>query len=152
MSTDKKLVNISNTVRPGGDETYKNVIAQIQSDNVCPFCPDQLEKYHKNPIIKRTEYWTLTTNMYPYKNAKFHFLLILKNHKNDTGELSKEEWSELHENTNWLVKEYGLPGATLMMRCGDTSHTGASVTHLHAHFVAPDFNNPDREAIMARLG
>ncbi len=152
MNIDKNLVNPSNTYRPGGDDTYKKVIEQIQNDKVCPFCPDQLEKYHKNPIIKKSEYWTLTTNMYPYKNAKFHFLLILKSHKNNTRELSKEEWAELHTHTNWLVDEYKLYGGTLMMRCGDTSHTGASVTHLHAHFVSPDFDNPEREPIMARLG
>jgi diadenosine tetraphosphate (Ap4A) HIT family hydrolase len=151
MTEDKNLVNLSNAGRPG-DDTYKKVIEQIQSDKVCPFCPDQLSKYHKNPIIKVSALWTLTTNMYPYKNAKYHFLLILRNHKNDTKELSPEEWSELHEHTNWLVTEYKLPGGTLMMRCGDTTHTGASVTHLHAHFVSPDFDNPNREPVMARLG
>jgi diadenosine tetraphosphate (Ap4A) HIT family hydrolase len=152
MSADNNLVNTSNTWRPGGDDTYKKVIEGIKNDGVCPFCPEQLEKYHKNPIIKQGPFWTLTTNMYPYKNAKYHFLLILKAHKNDTKELSAEEWTELHEHTNWLVDKYKLLGGTLMMRCGDTTHTGASVTHLHAHLVAPDFENKEREPIMARVG
>lgn len=144
-------VNNSNAGRPG-DDTYKKVIEQIEKDKVCPFCPSQLTKYHKNPIIKEGKFWILTTNMYPYKNAKYHFLLILKNHKTDTKELSGEEWSELHDHTNWLTNEYKLAGGTLMMRCGDTSHTGASVTHLHAHFVCPDFENSKHEAIMVRVG
>lgn len=151
MTSDNTHVNLSNAGRPG-DDTYRKVIEQIQSDAVCPFCPNQLTKYHKNPIIKEGALWTLTTNMYPYKNAKYHFLLILKSHKTDTKELSKEEWSELHEHINWLTETNNIPGGSFMMRCGDTSMTGASVTHLHAHLITPDFNNPEREPIMARLG
>lgn len=144
-------VNVNNAGRHG-DDTYKNVIEQIAREKICPFCGDQLKKYHKEPIIKEGHFWTLTTNMYPYKNAKYHFLLILKNHKNNTVELSADEWLELHEHANWLTSEYKLPGGTFMMRCGDTSHTGATVTHLHAHFVAPDFENPTREPILVKLG
>ncbi len=150
MSKDNH-VNLSNAGRPG-DDTYKKVIEKIQQDAVCPFCPDQLENYHKNPTLKEGAFWTLTTNMYPYKNAKHHFLLILKAHKIDTKELSNEEWTELHNHINWLVDMHDIPGGSFMMRCGDTSMTGASVTHLHAHLITPDFNNPDREPIMAKLG
>lgn len=151
MSSNNDYVNKTNAGRPD-DDTYKKVIDKIHEDKVCPFCPDNLEKYHKNPIIKQTEFWTLTTNMYPYKNSKYHFLLILKNHKNNTHELSPEEWSEIHTHTDWLASEYKLLGGTFIMRCGDTSHTGASVTHLHAHFISPDFENPNREPVMVKIG
>jgi diadenosine tetraphosphate (Ap4A) HIT family hydrolase len=148
----KDFVNISNSTRPGSDGTYNKVIEQIQKDGVCPFCTDHLKQYHKNPILKESDRWILTTNMYPYANSKHHFLIILRTHKSDTKELSPEEWQDLHEQINWLVDSYNLPGGTLMMRCGDTSHTGATVTHLHAHFVAPDYDNPDRQPIMVRIG
>ena len=151
MSSDKNLVNLSNAGRPG-DDTYKKVIEKIQGDKVCPFCPDQLTNYHKEPILKEGACWTVTTNMYPYENAKYHFLLILKSHKSDTKELTAAEWSELHEHINWLTETYKIPGGSFMMRCGDTAHTGATVTHLHSHLLVPDFNNPDRKPIMARLG
>lgn len=146
-----QFVNTDNSKRPS-DDVYSNVIKKIQEDNVCPFCPDQLANYHKNPIIKEGKFWTLTTNMYPYKNSKYHFLLILKAHKSDTKELSNEEWFELHDHINWLTDTYKFPGGSLMMRCGDTAHTGASVSHLHAHLVTPDFDNPNREPILTRLG
>jgi diadenosine tetraphosphate (Ap4A) HIT family hydrolase len=132
--------------------TYKNVIEQIQKDNVCPFCPDQLAKYHKKPILREGSFWTVTTNMYPYPNTKHHFLMILKAHKADSKDLSPEEWTELHDHINWLVTSYNIPGGTFFMRCGDTSLTGATVTHLHSHFVSADFENPNRKPIMARVG
>jgi len=75
---EKKFVNIDNTKRPEGAGKYGNVISQIQKDGVCPFCPEQLKNYHKNPIIEETESWLVTNNMYPYKNAKHHILFIHK--------------------------------------------------------------------------
>ncbi|MES3005893.1 MAG: hypothetical protein V4664_03020 [Patescibacteria group bacterium] len=148
---NQNLVNLSNAGRPG-DDTYKKVIEKIQSDNACPFCPDQLAKYHKNPILREGKFWKITTNMYPYPNTKHHFMFILNNHKIDTKELSTDEWAELHEHINWVVDSNNIPGGTFFMRCGDTSHTGATVTHLHAQFVSPDYENPDRKPIMARVG
>lgn len=149
---EKSFVEISNAGRPGDDGTYRKVIEQISSDGVCPFCPDHLKQYHKNPILKETDSWVVTTNMYPYANAKHHFLLILQKHKNDTKDLSAAEWQDLHTQIGWLVESYKIPGGTLMMRGGNMAHTGASVTHLHAHFISPDYDNPSRQPIMARVG
>ena len=149
--TTNDFVNLNNTRRPG-DDTYKKVIAKIQGDKVCPFCKDQLKNYHKNPILKEGASWVVTTNMYPYKNSKYHFLLILQNHKIDTKNLTTEEWQELHQHIDWLVESNNIPGGTLIMRCGDTTHTGATVTHLHAHFVSPDLENPNREPVIIRVG
>lgn len=146
-----KHVNIRNADRPGNNQ-YSGVIQQIQEDGVCPFCKEHLEKYHKNPILQKGQCWTVTTNMYPYENAKHHFLFILNTHKVDTKELSASEWQELHEHINWLVEMYAIAGGSLMMRCGNTSLTGASVAHLHAHFICADFENAGRKPIMVRVG
>ncbi|MFA6446112.1 MAG: HIT domain-containing protein [Candidatus Paceibacterota bacterium] len=142
-------VNLDNAGRPG-DDTYKKVIEKIAQDKVCPFCRENLEKYHKNPIIRETENWVLTTNMYPYKNTRYHFLLIHKDHIADSSNIAQDSWQELHTHLDWLTKEYDAPGATFMMRCGDTSHTGASVTHLHAHLVVSD--RTQNEPVMVRIG
>ena len=147
----KSHVNLTNAARPG-DDTYKNVIEKIQADKVCPFCTEHLLKYHKNPILKEGERWIVTTNMYPYKGTKFHFLLIHKEHISDTKNMPPESFLELQQHINWLVEENNIPGGTLMMRCGDTAHTGATVTHIHAHLVVPDFNDPHHEPVMIRVG
>jgi diadenosine tetraphosphate (Ap4A) HIT family hydrolase len=145
------FVNSDNTKhRPDGK--YNNVINQIQKDGVCPFCPEQLEKYHKNPILKSGTFWVVTDNMYPYKGAQYHVLFIHKEHISNISELSSEALLELHKLINEHLKEKNIPGGTFMMRFGDTRYTGASVTHLHAHLISPDGTQKDREPILARVG
>jgi ATP adenylyltransferase len=149
--TSLKFVNPNNTQhRP--DEKYSSVISDIQKDGVCPFCPDQLKKYHKNPIIDETKYWLVTNNMYPYKNAKHHILLIHKNHIENMQEMSAEAWTELHDIFLRAIERSKIPGGTMFIRFGDTKFTGASVTHLHAHLVSSDPDNPEYTPLLTRIG
>ena len=134
------------------DPTYRGVIENIKKDGVCPFCPDNFSKYHKNPILKEGTYWLLTRNMYPYEGAKQHVLILHKAHIETFADISSEAWIEFKALSDALIKEIGLPGGTLIMRFGDTRYTGASVRHLHANLVSPDGENPDRKPIMTRVG
>jgi diadenosine tetraphosphate (Ap4A) HIT family hydrolase len=145
------FVNHENTAhRPTG--TYGNVISQIQKDGVCPFCSESLAKYHKNPILKEGKFWLLTNNMYPYEGVKYHELLIHRAHITSFGEISKDAWDELGEFINDFTKGNNIPGATFIMRFGDTRYTGASVAHLHANLVSPDGEDEGRKPIIARIG
>ena len=144
-------VNLGNAGRPG-DDTYRKVIETIGGHGVCPFCSEHLTTYHKNPILKEGRNWLLTANMYPYNNAKHHFLLIHRAHIANTEDMPVESFAELQELIAWIVKEYKCPGGTLMMRCGDMALTGATVAHIHAHFIVADYDNKDRKPILARVG
>lgn len=146
------FVNHDNTAyRPDGG-TYGKVIDRIKEDGVCPFCPENLAKYHKKPILKEGSFWVLTENMYPYEGAKQHGLLIHKAHITSLPQISKEAWSELNDLVVWFTTERNIPGGTFLMRFGDTRYTGASVSHLHANLVSPDGENPDRKPILTRVG
>ena len=145
------FVNIDNTAHRPTD-TYGNVINQIQKDGVCPFCPESLAKYHKNPILKEGKFWLLTDNLYPYEGAKYHELLIHKEHITSFSEISKEAWDELKDFITSFTDEKKIPGGTFFMRFGDTRYTGASVNHLHANLVSPDGEDGDRKPIVARIG
>ena len=146
-----EFVNPNNSNR-GGDEEYKAVIESIQKDGVCPFCPEALTKYHKKPIIKEGKYWTLTENMYPYKGAKHHLLLIHRAHIEDMRMLSAEAWNELFDLVAEETKKRKMGGGTFLMRFGETAYTGASVAHLHAVVISPDVDDENRAPIMARVG
>jgi diadenosine tetraphosphate (Ap4A) HIT family hydrolase len=143
-------VNIANADKHG-DPEYKNLLEKMEKDGLCPLCPEQIRVSHEQPTIREGNFWLITYNKYPYANTKFHFLLVLKSHKENTLELTKDEWSELHEHINWITKEYKIPGGTYMMRCGDTNHTGATINHLHSHFICPDFEDKNREPIVVKL-
>lgn len=147
----QKFVNADNTQhRPDGK--YNSVITNIQKDGVCPFCPDQLAKYHKNPIIDETKYWLVTNNMYPYKNVRHHILLIHKEHIETIQEITDEAWKELHTIFLQAIGRSNIPGGTLFIRFGDTRFTGASVSHLHAHLVSSDPDNPEYTPLLTRIG
>ena len=146
-----KFVNIDNTThRP--DKEYSGVIDAIQKDGVCPFCPEYLKTYHKNPILKEGTYWLLTENMYPYEGAKYHILIIHKKHIEKLEEVSSEAWVELKALVDGFLKEKSIPGGTLVMRFGDTAYTGASVSHLHLNIVSADGEDKERKPIVARVG
>ena len=144
-------VNFENTQqRPDG--TYGKVIEQIKKDAVCPFCPENLANYHKNPILFEGEYWLLTNNMYPYEGAKYQALIIHKQHITSFTEISEPAWKELQAIIKRFADQNHIPGGALLMRFGNTAYTGASVSHLHANLISPDGEDKNRKPIVARLG
>ena len=148
MST---FVNEENTgYRP--DNVYGNVIAKIKEDGVCPFCEKNLPNYHKKPILKKGKYWLLTDNMYPYEGAKYHLLFVHREHIDHLRKMTTEAWAELYELVEEAIKERNIKGGAFLMRFGETSYTGASVTHLHANLIVADPSREGSRPIMTRLG
>lgn len=149
------FVDLSNA-RPG--TKYEETIKGIKKDDVCPFCPEHLAKYHKNPIIKETANWIMTDNMYPYKPVKNHVLFIHKAHITHANQITKEGWAELQDLTNWLYEDRKMIQGSLIMRFGQTKNTGASVSHLHAHILESNPDDPDYNkkqewfGLVARVG
>ncbi len=132
------------------EESYERIIKKIDNDGACPFCLENLKKYHKNPIIEENDSWIATDNMYPYEGAKFHVIFISKKHLTDISEISPQSWLKLQEIVVSISKKLKIKGGTTFMRFGDTKFTGASVAHIHAHLISP---HPERKkAIMARVG
>ncbi len=137
------------------EEEQKKVLEQIVADNVCPFCPENLKKYHKKPIIKDGKYWTLTFNQWPYENTKHHFLAIHKTHIEHINDLLPEASQELFELFQYASKENNMPGGAFLMRFGSNPEYGTygnSVLHLHAHLIEPDLENQKGEAIRFKIG
>ena len=135
-----KFVDQNNTQPPERGE-YAKIIGKIANDGVCPFCSEHLAKYHKKPLENKV-FWTITDNMYPYKPSKHHRLIIHREHIAHIDQVSPPAWHELMEIFIKEVAERKITGGTLIMRFGDTKFTGASVSHLHAHIVQSDPDDP----------
>jgi diadenosine tetraphosphate (Ap4A) HIT family hydrolase len=145
----KKFVDTSNPQsRPTGE--YAKVISDIAEHGVCPFCPEHLAKYHKNPIAEK-KYWLVTDNMYPNKPSRHHILIIHKGHISHINELSPAAWSELHAILSSETSARKISGGTFLMRFGETRFTGASVSHLHAHIIQSDPDDPSYDAVKGLL-
>jgi diadenosine tetraphosphate (Ap4A) HIT family hydrolase len=146
----KKFVNTGNS-RSG---EYSEVISEIAQKGVCPFCEDQLQQFHKRPIQTRT-FWHVTDNMYPYSPTRAHLLLIHRHHITHIDEMSVEAWVELQDLVREETERRNIVGGSLLLRFGDTHFTGSSVSHLHAHIVQSNPEDPDYNkgtGLLTRIG
>lgn len=144
---DKKFVDLDNARLAD----QRQVMQQIIEAGHCPFCWENLQQYHKQPIIKEGQYWRLTPNQWPYEHTQLHLLAILKDHKESLRELTREEGAELVELMAWAETEYEVPGGGFAVRFGDTNYSAGTVTHLHAQFLVPDIHHPEYHTAPVRV-
>lgn len=133
-------------------DDQREIMERIRANNECPFCLENLRKYHIRPILKEGTYWVITENAWPYENTRVHLLAILKTHAEKLSELPPGAGDELIELAAWAEKEYAVKGGGLTMRFGDTNHSAGTVLHLHAQFIAPDIEKPDFKPVRVKLG
>ena len=131
---------------------YAERLAEIAAMGVCPFCPDQLDKHHSNPILFTNQHWLVTENAWPYEGARHQFVLISRSHIEAAEGLPSAAWETLGAAYRKLVQDYRLVGATLLLRSGKTEFSGASVAHLHAQVISGGRREPDSEVLRALVG
>jgi ATP adenylyltransferase len=133
-------------------DDQRQVMEQILRDKKCPFCSDSLARYHKKPILKEGIFWRLTENQWPYENTKVHLLAIYKTHAEELTDISYEAGAELLELFQWVSVNYKVPGGAMVMRFGDMRYSAGSVNHVHAHFLQPDLENKNYQALQFQIG
>jgi len=113
---------------------------EIQRQGHCPFCRENLETYHKNPILKEGNYWLITENQWPYEKVKQQFLAIYTTHIEHLTEIAPEAGSELIKLFAEVAKERQFSGGGVAIRFGSSPYGnyGSSVLHIHAHLIEPD--------------
>jgi diadenosine tetraphosphate (Ap4A) HIT family hydrolase len=136
-------------------EHQKVVMEQINEEGHCPFCRENLDKYHKKPIIALGEFWLLTDNQWPYENTKNQLLAIYKKHIEHITEMEAGAGDELIKLFSAEAKKRNIPGGALCMRFGsnpEKGNYGSTVLHLHAHLIEPDLENPSKEKVKFKIG
>jgi diadenosine tetraphosphate (Ap4A) HIT family hydrolase len=135
-------------------DEQKQVMRQIKAEDHCPFCRENLAKYHKHPVIRETKYWLLTNNQWPYENTKLHLLAIYKDHVTKLAGLDPAAGQDLLELMQWAEREYQVPGGGWAMRFGDTDYSAGTVAHIHAQFIVPDIEADDfaQKPVKVKIG
>jgi len=141
MKTKNNFVDLRNSRGGDQDEVMKKIIEA----NEDPFSPENIKKYHKQPVLLDSEGWIVTLSQYPYQNTKQHFLLISKRYVEQMSELQQEEILDLFKCFTWLKENHRVEGGALGMRFGDTILSGATVKRLHAHIIVPDTTSKSYE-------
>jgi ATP adenylyltransferase len=148
MANQKTFVDLDN----GRLEEQKREMEKISDRGHCPFCLENLRLYHKDPILKETEFWLLTPNQWPYENTKIHLMAIYKEHAEVLSDLKPGAGEDLLQLFAWAEKEYHVPGGAFAMRFGDTSYSAGTVIHLHAQFIMPNIEKADFLPVRFKIG
>lgn len=143
-----RVVNLSHARSPEQHSTMEDILERGK----CPFCLDQLHLYHKKPILREGEHWVVTENQWPYEDTRIQLLFITKVHAERLVDLPPEAGKELFEFLQWAEFNYQVKSGAYFMRFGDTRYNGATVNHLHIHFVVPDFEKPGFEKLHVKIG
>lgn len=134
-----KYVDPRNSRGAHQDGIYQSIVDAGED----PFARENLKKYHNGPILYENFSWFVIQNQWSYKRTKHHFVIILQKYKEKFEDLSEIELIDLQGIIKRLKQQYGIKGGGLVMRTGDTLYTGATVTHLHCHYVVPDVDDPE---------
>jgi diadenosine tetraphosphate (Ap4A) HIT family hydrolase len=118
-------------------DSYRKVLEKIIADGKCPFCIENLWKHHKKPTLYIDGEWLLTPSQWPYEGAELHFLCIPRRHVERITDLSVDDFASVKALIVWAIENYHISGGALLMREGATSATGATVRHLHFHYIVP---------------
>lgn len=140
-SQKNRFINTSSVRR----EDQREVMNEIEKQGHCPFCRENLDKYHKNPILKEGKYWVLTDNQWPYKKVKQQMLAIYKTHIENLKDIDPEAGKELFEMFAEKARERNIEGGGIAIRFGSSADGsyGSTVLHIHAHLIEPDLKALD---------
>lgn len=145
--TPESFVNLNSARFDDQRRTMEHII----EDGVCPFCPENLSRYHKQEILKEGASWLLTPNQWPYEHTSLHLLAIAKRHIESLSDLEADDFAELLSLFQWAEQEYKIVSGGIAMRFGDVTRNGASVRHLHAHLIVPSVDKPAEHQIKFKI-
>jgi diadenosine tetraphosphate (Ap4A) HIT family hydrolase len=133
-------------------DDQRDVMQRSIDAGECPFCLDNLRRYHRQEILKETHYWLLTYNQWPYPLSKPSLLLISKTHAERLQDLDTVAGTEMLLCLQWAERAFCIQSGVYAMRFGDTKYNGATVAHLHCHIIVPDTSDPQFETMRFKVG
>ncbi|MBI4101094.1 HIT domain-containing protein [Candidatus Microgenomates bacterium] len=126
----------------------------IAERGICFMCPEQIPEFYQQEdgLIEEGEHLYLVHNGYPYENTDYHIMAIPKQHVTRLEELSQDFWLEALEFFKQLEASFGISGGAIAMRFGNPAETGATVHHLHIHFIVPSRDiGPNDQPVRFRM-
>lgn len=128
---------------------------RLTKDGKCFFCRKNYLAVGASPAIYESNYWYIKKNDFPYLGSVHHYLIAYKKHITKPTRLNKAAWLELIKTIRWLEKYTRVKGYSIFVRSGDMRYTGATIDHLHFHFIVggPKKKNGEiKDNILVTLG
>ncbi len=124
---------------------------ELEKKGECHFCGD-ITKKHTAPVIYRNQKWFIVANDFPYHGSTHHYLIVPTSHITRLTDLSPDDQLNLFDAIGWLEKELDVKGFSVFARSGDMALTGATLDHLHFHFLVGERKTENTEWLMVTLG
>jgi ATP adenylyltransferase len=127
------IMNIGNARDP---EQARRMKALTEAGK-CYFCRQGSAENKTLPegIIREGHYWYIKANDFPVEGSIHHYLIVSIRHATEMTELAETEELELFQIMRWLQTHLDVNGFSFFVRNGDTRYTGATMDHLHCHFI-----------------
>ena len=121
----------------GNSRTAEQLVHMRETigQGVCPFC--DLDK-KMNEVIREGKHWRAWFNPFPYPFHRAHLVLASVEHWTSLQEVPPEAWAEWGVLNAELVRTFNLAGGGMVMRFGDNSYNGGTLSHVHSHIQVPD--------------
>jgi ATP adenylyltransferase len=145
-----KGVSMQDIANAKSDEQRRDMQA-LEAAKVCLFCPQGLSLKDKR-VFHRGEHWYVTPNDFPYDGTKVHVMIVPNRHLLSFTDLSSEEILELPKMLGWVNREFGIEGASMFARYGNTRYTGATIHHFHLHVAQGTEKSEKTKPIFALIG
>ena len=148
------LQDLSNT----REVLQQQIMEELAVTGECFLCPSVIKrivaKYPEIPNLSIYEGkdWFIKHNAFPYEGTVLHLLIIPKRHVTRLEDLSTAEFLEIQEMIAWVNKTYNVEGASMFIRYGKMSYTGATLAHMHFHILHGVEKSEDSESIKPKLG
>lgn len=130
---------------------------QAEAEGKCYLCDIfKARKSDKSGIFLHVgKNWFVKKNDFPYEGSVHHYLIVSREHVTKLSDINRSAGFEFLGVIEYLENILDVEGFSLFVRSGNMSYTGATLDHLHFHFMvgAPKPENAKIEDnILVTLG
>jgi ATP adenylyltransferase len=137
-------------IKAARTDAQKADMEDLERRGICIFCPQNIGE-DTNPLEVDTDHWMVKKNSFPYKNTSLHLLAIPKVHVKTMSAIDSRAQQDFFNVIKQCEEKFNLESYALVVRSGDMRRNGGSIEHLHVHIIVGDTENPDHEAVKAKI-
>lgn len=117
-------------------EEQRAYMADLERRGICIFCGREAGDRHAQPVEWTGTHWYVMRNAFPYPGTEAHYLVVPHAHVTSFDGLPDAAGAELWAVKRLLKDRHPACAYATVERSDDMRGSGASVAHLHTHFVA----------------
>jgi len=134
-------------IQYGGD--YAEKLREAAESGECVFCQDTFQRDSKF-FLMGYQGWIARKSEFPTKDVlggipDHHILIVPERHVGSYEDLANQDHVRVSTIVAYLRSRLGIRGGGLVHRLGHPLYSGATVLHVHFHFVVPRIIEIDGE-------